>query len=155
MDKDLLFFSNYDEYSIKIIETVKKNNIKDIIPICIDDSKIKIPSFITVVPTLYISSSKKLIIDEHINIFIENKQSKDNKNVDNLAGYNNTSFSNEYHNIDLDNHEQDSNLSTYFSDITINSIDKLDEEKILNDRPSNVDNFQKSRQEDISNIFNK
>ena len=157
MNKDLLFFSNYDDYSKKIIGIIKTNNIIDIVPICIDDSKIKIPSYITVVPTLYINKSKKILIDENLNKYIESKMIKENKTIDTLDGYNNMSFSNDYHNIDLDNHDHDdNNLSVYFSDInSMKDVEKLDEQQILNNRASNIDSLQKSRQTDLSNIFNK
>ena len=107
-------------------------------------------------PTIYINSSKKILIDESINDFIKSKIKKEQTEIESLEGYNNISFSNDYHNIDLENHNfDDNNLSTFFSDITNNSIDKLDEEAILKKREISVDELQKSRQTDISNIFNK
>lgn len=155
MNKDIIFYSNYDEYCKNLINKIKKNNIKDIIPICIDDSKIKIPSFIKVVPTLYLSKSKKILVDEEIDKFIEKRITDENKKLDILDGYTNISFSNGYHNIDLNNHNQDdNNLSIYFSDINNTKNEKLDEKKILENRVSDIDSLQKGRQNDISNIFN-
>ena len=155
MVKDLLFYSNYDDYCKQILSIIKKHNIKDLVPICIDDSKIKIPSFIKVVPTIYISNSKQIMIDDEINSYVKTKIKDDNKVIDNLNGFNNISFSNDYHNIDLNNHDNDdNNISTFFSDINAMNNEKLDEQKILENRANNIDSLQKSRQSDISNIFN-
>lgn len=156
MDKDLLFYSNFDDYCKQILGIVKKNNIKDLVPICIDDSKIKIPSFIQVVPTIYISKSKKIMIDDEIHDYVKNKIKNDNKGIDNLNGFSSISFSNDYHDIDLNNHDNDdNNLSSFFSDInSMNNTEKLDEQTILENRANNIDSLQKSRQSDISDLFN-
>mgnify|MGYP006945103046 CR=1 FL=1 len=69
MNKDLLFYSNKDDYSKEMIEIINKNSIKDIFPVCIDDSKIKIPSFVKLIPTIYLSKSKELIMKYYETIF--------------------------------------------------------------------------------------
>ena len=151
MNKDIIFYSNYDDYSKKIIDLIKKNSIKDILPLCIDDSKIKIPTFITMVPTIYTYKSKELLIDEEIQKYIDKKILEQNQQIDSLNSFNLISVTDNFHDIDLNKKEiEGDGLDEFFKE-----NQKLDEKQILEKRDKNMDSLSKSRAQDISNIFNK
>ena len=62
LHKDILFYSNLDEYSTKIVQTLSTKNEKDnFIYICVDDPNIQLPTFLTVVPTICFSVNVTLI----------------------------------------------------------------------------------------------
>lgn len=150
MNKDILFYSNHDDYSKQIINIVKKNNIKNIFPLCIDDSKIKIPNFITVVPSIYVNKSKEIIVDENIKLFIDKKILQDKKQMDSIEPYGGVSFSGNYHDIDLNKKEEENQLDSFFKE-----GDKPDESKVLDNRENSMDSLQKLRNNDIKQIFEK
>ena len=41
--------------------------------ICVDDKNIKLPPFVQAVPTIYLVSEKKIIVDENIDKWIQSK----------------------------------------------------------------------------------
>ena len=147
MNKDILFYSNHDDYSKLIIETVKRNHIKNVLPLCIDDTKIKIPTFIKVVPTIYISSSKEIIVDENIKRYIDKIIETENKKLDSIEPYG--SIGSNFHDINLDMKEE-GDLDSFFIE-----NDKPDEGKILENRAKNMDSLQKLRNNDINQFFEK
>tara|TARA_B110000914_G_C15493638_1_gene462026 strand:+ start:308 stop:754 length:447 start_codon:yes stop_codon:yes gene_type:complete len=148
MNKDLLFYSNKDDYSKEIIEIINKNNIKDIFPVCIDDSKIKIPGFIKLIPTIYLSKSKELIIDEKIKEHVNGLIKKETIENDSIEAYSSDTMGN-LHDIDLSKKE-DSNLDFFFTE-----NEKIDEDKVLENRAKNVDGLMKLRNSDINTFFEK
>jgi len=148
MNKDLLFYSNKDDYSKEMIEIINKNSIKDIFPVCIDDSKIKIPSFVKLIPTIYLSKSKELIIDEKIKEYITRLVKTENTDTNSIEAYGTGNMDN-FHDIDLSKKE-DSNLDFFFTE-----NEKIDEDKILENRAKNVDGLMKLRNSDINTFFEK
>jgi len=149
MSKDILFYSNHDDYSKQIIDTVKRNHIKNILPLCIDDTKIKIPNFITVVPTIYINSSKEIIVDENIKRYIDKIIETENTKLDSIEPYDGSIGTDYFHDIDLETKE-DGDLDSFFR-----TNDKPDERKVLDNRAQNMDSLQKLRHNDINQIFEK
>ncbi len=74
LEKDLLFYSNYCLHSNNLINQVSKTDLHPkILYICIDDSKIKVPNFITRVPSLYIVTEKRVLVEDDINDWISSK----------------------------------------------------------------------------------
>ena len=70
-----LFFSEHCDHSKKLLNTLTENNLINNYELCcIDLDDIKIPDFVTSVPTIYISNQKRLLVDEalfhYINIEI-------------------------------------------------------------------------------------
>ena len=77
MKKDLLFYSNYCSYSKEIINQISKTPINDnIMYICVDDENIQLPPFVKAVPTIYLVTEKKIVVDEAITGWIKDKNSK-------------------------------------------------------------------------------
>lgn len=72
MSKNILFYSKQCEYSNKILQKIDTNLDNLFIKVCIDDENIEIPSFITVVPTIFLTNEKKILIDDEVEIWIEN-----------------------------------------------------------------------------------
>ena len=79
LEKDLLFYSNYCLHSNNLINQVSKTDLHPkILYICIDDKKIKVPNFITRVPSLYIVKEKRVLVEDDINDWISIKLSRNN-----------------------------------------------------------------------------
>jgi hypothetical protein len=69
--KHILFFSNFCNYSKDLISMITKKNLsKHFSFVCIENTKIQIPRFVDRVPTI-LSSDGQLIVDEHLNEFVE------------------------------------------------------------------------------------
>lgn len=68
MTKDILFYSERCEYSMKIYNVVKDKS--SLLKICIDDPSIKLPTFVSAVPLIYISKDKRIIIDDGVDMWI-------------------------------------------------------------------------------------
>jgi hypothetical protein len=74
LSKDLLFYSNYCLHSNNLINTISKTSIhNEILYICIDEKKVKVPSFINRVPTIYLSQEKKILVEDDIDRWFEQK----------------------------------------------------------------------------------
>ena len=152
MKSDILFFSNYDEFSKKILDTLSLNNIKNIVMVCIDDNNLKIPSFIKVVPTIYNHSKKQIIVDEDINKYIDTIIKNEENKLDNIKAYNNLEGLNNFHSIDLETKDEPtSDLSMFFQGID-NSLEQLSKNT---DQKLSIDNLQQSRKQDVNKIFSK
>ena len=77
LSKDLLFYSNYCLHSNNLINTISKTSIhNEILYICIDEKKVKVPSFITRVPTIYLTQDKKILVEDDIDRWFEQKNRK-------------------------------------------------------------------------------
>jgi hypothetical protein len=80
LNKDLLFYSNYCLHSNNLINTISKTSFhENMIYICIDEKKVKVPSFITRVPTVYLVRDKKILVEDDIDRWFENKNKEHNK----------------------------------------------------------------------------
>ena len=74
LEKDLLFYSNYCLHSSNLINNISKTNLNDrIFYICIDDKKIKVPQFITRVPSIFLVNEKKVLVEDEIDYWIRSK----------------------------------------------------------------------------------
>jgi hypothetical protein len=79
LNKDLLFYSNYCLHSNNLINTISKTGLhENMIYICIDEKKVKVPSFITRVPTVYLVKDKKILVEDDIDRWFENKNKANN-----------------------------------------------------------------------------
>lgn len=71
LSKDLLFYSNYSDYSKDIIRHItKKSLLERFMLICIDNNRYNLPSFVTVVPLIY-TRNKDILFDDAIFKYIE------------------------------------------------------------------------------------
>lgn len=71
LHKDIVFYSNLDEYSNKIIQDLSSKKEKDnFIYICVDDENIQLPDFLSAVPTIYLVKDQKILVDENVQEFV-------------------------------------------------------------------------------------
>lgn len=68
MSQDILFYSDRCEYSMKIFNVLKDKS--SFLKVCIDDPGIKLPTFVSVVPLIYISKDKRIIIDDGVEMWV-------------------------------------------------------------------------------------
>lgn len=73
MATNYLFYSLQCQHSRELLTKLKGS------PVCqginfvnIDDPRVNIPAFITVVPTLYIATMKRVLVDQELNVWINN-----------------------------------------------------------------------------------
>jgi len=67
MGKNIIFYSNYCEYSKEILDKLRNGNILDnMIEVCVDDNNIRLPPFVTAVPTIYLTDKQSIVVDENI-----------------------------------------------------------------------------------------
>ena len=77
MDKNILFYSNNCQYSCKLIKTLNDERLcHDLVRICVDSGNIRLPSFITSVPTVYISLKKQILTDQRLDAWLKDLQEK-------------------------------------------------------------------------------
>ena len=71
LEKDLLFYSNYCLHSSNLLNSISKTSLNSkMFYICIDDSKIKVPSFITRVPSVFLVNDKQVLVEDEIDIWV-------------------------------------------------------------------------------------
>jgi hypothetical protein len=74
LEKDLLFYSNYCLHSSNLLNSISKTSLNNkILYICIDDKKIKIPSFITRVPSIFLVNEKNVLVEDEIDMWLDKK----------------------------------------------------------------------------------
>ena len=147
MDKDIIFYSNFCTYSKEIINQISKTPINDnILYVCVDDDNIQLPNFIKAVPTVYLVSKKRIVVDEAIPKWIEEQVSKTQTNDELQAyfGQCDSSFGSAFSN--LDNSEQKPFISSSFTFIG-------EEQKITTPEETSSNNKNKNNMQ--NNSFSK
>lgn len=132
MDKDIIFFSNFCDYSKEILNKIKEYKLQDkIVSVCVDDNNIKLPPFLEAVPTIYLYKSKSIIIDDDIINYLDNQ--KPQQQQQNIGDWDNN-FSNSSMSTfaSLDNSDDSSFIGTGgFASISYDfSVKEMDENSI-------------------------
>ena len=71
MEKNMIFYSTFDEYSKKTLETIVEHKLTDLFHlVCVDNKKIKLPEYVDCVPYI-ITKQGNRIFDEHVEEFIQ------------------------------------------------------------------------------------
>ena len=74
MSNSFLFFSNYCQHSKRVLELCEKHNLNKLFTMCnVDNKEIQIPPFINCVPTLYLSTERKILTNEDLFKYVESK----------------------------------------------------------------------------------
>tara|TARA_A100001011_G_C14251945_1_gene818303 strand:- start:521 stop:946 length:426 start_codon:yes stop_codon:yes gene_type:complete len=122
MSKNILFFSRYCSHSIECIEKLGKKELDKMAKICVDDKKIRLPTFINVVPTIYLTDEKKILTDQDLELWIT-KQTQPKTELDNLGAYNSSGFSDMFAPLDGkgETNAQMKSASFLNEDISINT----------------------------------
>jgi hypothetical protein len=142
--KDILFFSLLCSYSNEVLESVKKSNLdKQLILVNIDDTNIKLPEFIKVVPTIFLHQDKTLIIDEEIIKWIEEHNKALNEDI---GAFNNDMFSVNFSNL---NDDELSNNNDFFSSINENMESPKD---ISEPKKRSLEEYERQRNLDLKSF---
>ena len=122
MTKNIIFYSNNCDYSKDILTRIDNNLSHNFIKVCIDDERIEIPSFITAVPTIFLTEEKKILINDQILEWI-----KDNTELSTLS----SDYSNMFSSIDnnFTNNLSYNNYSLINENISIYTPQEDDEKK--------------------------
>lgn len=122
MHKNILFYSNRDNYSkqvLNIISSEKRDN--EFVFICVDDRNIQLPSFLKVVPTIFLVREQNVLVDENIEEFLHPK-SQNNGDTDTSPGEldayfdSNNGFSSSYSNLDDSQTNSNNSMFSYIGD---------------------------------------
>ena len=158
MKKDIIFYSNYCTYSKEILNQISKTSINDNIAyVCVDDPNIQLPNFITAVPTIYLVSEKKIVVDEAITGWIKEKISK--PQIDELQAYYGStsgSYGNQF--SSLDNSEDKPFISPFTFIGDEQKITTPDADSVGNGGDSNknsLSNQMEQMQQQRNNDFNR
>ena len=159
MKKDILFYSNYCTYSKEIINNISKTPLNEkMLFVCVDDSNIQLPPFITSVPTIYLINDKKIVVDEAIPEWIKDKLSvaagptvNDNE-IQAYFGTCGDSFG--LNCSSIDNNELKPYISSYtfISDDNGSSMASKDTRQSESSSNINLENLQKMRNQEFQPI---
>ena len=157
MKKDIIFYSNFCTYCKEIINQISKTPINDnILYVCVDDENIQLPNFIKAVPTIYLVSQKRIVVDDAIPKWIEEKLSTSESNnssgeLQAYFGQCDSSFGSSF--WSLDNSEQKPYVSSSFTFIgDEQKITTPEESSSNNNNPMQNNSFMK---DGLSNDFEK
>lgn len=90
--KDILFYSNYCQFSKDVLSRIIKLDAKsDFVLVCVEVYKARLPPQVTVVPTI-LTRDGKLLIEDDINTYLDRSASKYNNGprdmfTQSLAGF--------------------------------------------------------------------
>ncbi len=155
LQKHILFFSNFCQFSNDVCKKIEKLNIKNnFIMINISQKKYKIPSMITTVPTILLNDKKTILQEDKIDKFLDEVYNKLNKNIDPFT--NTSGISNNF--AFLDDNSNKSMLSMFGS--TKNDFHIITPPEDGNDPNSGsitdrMNNMQQNRNMDIQKFFKK
>ena len=148
--KNILFYSNNCNYSKEVIKKISESSIKDnLIYVSVDDQNIKLPDFLTAVPTIYLVESKKILMDEEIINWIQQQNISTQTNNNELQAYFgecNSCFGNNFCNID--NSDRKPFISNYtFLDSSNDSNNSTSNNNVNSVMDSKLDQLKKSRED--------
>lgn len=79
--KDILFYSNYCEYSNEMLNIIIRKNITaDFMLVCVDNNKYALPSFVDRVPIVY-TKLQQVLIDNDIITYINDQYPSVNEDI--------------------------------------------------------------------------
>lgn len=77
MDKNLFFYSKHCPHSRQVLSVLNEKRIgSDLLRICIDTNNIRIPSFITCVPSIYLTRSKQILTGDYLTQWLHRMKKK-------------------------------------------------------------------------------
>ena len=172
-----LFFSkDYCEHSKRCVERLTKCGIINSITLCnIDNAELNIPSFVTSVPTIYLSDERRILNNKELFEWIESNKNNNNSNnevvsMNDITGDNNIfayhqtemngSCGNSYAFIDDD---QNNLLPSGFEmldgsnkeKMQMPSFTKINEYIDPNNQTQNVNDEKKNRQDNMSKAYDR
>jgi hypothetical protein len=153
MHKDIVFYSNYDNYSKKVLDALSKLKIDDkLIYICVDDENIQLPKFLSVVPTLYLVKEQRILVDDDIEKWIENVNKKPTETSGELDAYfnSNSSFSSQFSNLDDTTDKVQNSIFSYISSENDNLAPS--QQEMNQDTNKSYETLQEERQKELQGV---
>jgi hypothetical protein len=96
MQKDILFYSQFCNFSKEVLDAITKHNLKDnFMFVCVDNKQLKLPVFVDRVPLIY-TTGKKLLSDEHVMSYLKSRVEDDALEPYALVGGNTNAYSDNY-----------------------------------------------------------
>jgi hypothetical protein len=153
MHKDIVFYSNYDNYSKKVLDALSKLKIDDkLIYICVDDENIQLPKFLSVVPTLYLVKEQRILVDDDIEKWIENVNKKPTETSGELDAYfnSNSSFSSQFSNLDDTTDKVQNSIFSYISSENDNLAPS--QQEMNQDTNKSYETLQEERKKELQGV---
>jgi hypothetical protein len=96
MQKDILFYSQFCNFSKEVLDAITKHNLKEsFMLVCVDNKQLKLPVFVDRVPLIY-TTGKKLLSDEHVLAYLKSKVEYVSLEPYALVGGNTNAYSDNY-----------------------------------------------------------
>lgn len=159
-NKDLLFYSNFCDFSKEVVTLVTKKNLRpSLLLICIDTGKYQIPPCITCVPSLLTASRDMVYIEDGLRQYLEEKAKSIFPQEESIQTFswegNNYSESYSFVNEDLNGNMTTKAYTMLEDDIASNATKFKDDEdtlKISKFDISRYDSYISSRNRDEEHI---
>jgi len=158
MKKDILFYSNYCTYSKEIVNNVSKTPLNDkMLFVCVDDSNIQLPPFVTSVPTIYLINDKKIVTDESIPEWIKEQLSSTkgpefNENIQAYYGTCGDSFGLNCSSIDETENKPFISSFTFLSDDNGSTMAAQNDVRQSKQSSNDLEDLQRQRNQEFQNI---
>ena len=160
MSKDIVFFSNFCDYSKEVVQKINNTPLKDQITlVCVDDKNIQLPDFIQAVPTVFLINEKKILIDDDIETWFNSKTNSNHSqgqgSGDDLTPYFGSAgaFSSSFSNLDDSPDKPFISGFTYLDEPSsaIQTPDKLgNDDRIKSDITQSFEKLQQARNQEMS-----
>lgn len=156
-NKPIFFYSNYCVYSNELLKQLQKHNIIDNFTLInVSNSKYKIPSIITSVPSVYFQN--KVLKDSELESFLEQKTANTETEIDAFfPSEMNSGIGYSYSYIGDGNNDEDStnikNSLMYIGDMNTVSINTPEENDFQNSGKASLEKLQADRDQDIKKIL--
>jgi len=159
-NKDLLFYSNYCDFSKEIVTLITKRNLRGLVLlICIDTGKYQVPPCIQCVPSLFTADRDRVFTDNDLIQYLEEKAKTLYPQEDSLQTFswegNNYSESFSFVNDDM-NGNMTTKAYTLLDDHHAVTANKLkDDDDVMKQNKFDIaryDNFIASRNKDVEQI---
>jgi len=154
--KDIVFYSNRDDYSKRVLKMISdQNRDNNFIFICVDDRNIQLPSFLKVVPTIFLVKDKQVLVDESIEEYLTPKKIEQEVQ-DELGAYfdSGNGFSSYYSNLDDSNLESKNSMFSYIDDDLTGGSTGIETpgETQKNDTTSSFEQLSAQRERELTGI---
>jgi hypothetical protein len=158
MQKDILFYSNFCEFSKEVLGILIKNSLKEAFMLVnVDNRQLQLPAFVDRVPLIY-AANKKVFSDEHLMAFLQSKIGSSSLQPYSLMGTNTNAYSENFSFIEsgdtLDALPEDCSRNyNYLGMDQKIYAPKEDEDDVKSSQSGMLEKFMEDRQMDIAKLF--
>lgn len=167
--KDVIFLSNFCEYSNEILNLIVKKNAKpDFVVICVDNNRYQLPNFVDKVPLIY-TKNDEIVYDDSIIKYLEMLYPTETEEIMPWSIQQPSNYSNQFSfllddSADLQNKGYtilgyDQRISTTIEDSDTSKKGKFDSsqmDKYMQERENDEQNFKRNMNGDgTQNLFRR